>query len=172
MRKKDKEEDKPAPTTIVDESRERTPPTRSNSLFWGIGKKPLVEEPCGDEQFEVVSRPSMRDRAATVDASSSPSFWPNRRPSVASLKDEQKTPERPGHQKSKSTTAVVTQSKSTPAVVTTTSQGDTSKPPVPSKSQTVDGSEVGEYLILMPNDRLLIKFPQLLQQSPMRQCGC
>jgi len=129
MRKKDKEDDKTAPAT-ADESPGRTPPSRSNSLFWGINKKPLVEEPCESEQFEVVSRPSMRDRSATVDASSSTSFWPARRSSVSGPKDEM--PERPGHQKSKSTSAVVT----------TTSQSNISKPTPPPRSQTTDGNEV------------------------------
>lgn len=123
MRKKDKEDDKTTPAT-TDESPERTPPTRSNSMFF-FNKKP-VEEPCGSEQFEVVSRPSMRDRAATVDASSSTSFWPARRPSVSGSKDE--TPERPGHQKSKSTSAVVT----------TTSHSNISRPTTPQRSQTTD----------------------------------
>lgn len=129
MRKKDKEDDKIAPAT-ADESPERTPPTRSNSMFWGINKKPLVEEPCGSEQFEVVSRPSMRDRATTVDASSSTSFWPNRRLSVSRSKEELR--ERPGHQKSKSTSAVVT----------TTSRSNVSRPTTPPRSQTTDGNEV------------------------------
>ena len=156
MRKKDKEDDKTAPAT-ADESPERTPPTRSNSMFF-FNKKPLVEEPCGTEQFEVVSRPSIRDRAATVDASSSTSFWPARRPSVSGSKDE--TPERPAHPKSKSTSAVVT----------TTSQSNISKPTAPQRSQTTD--EVGESPFLPSNNRLLIRLLQPSQRSPTRQCGC
>ncbi|KAF9528805.1 hypothetical protein CPB83DRAFT_813344 [Crepidotus variabilis] len=104
---KDLPQDPPAASSSssqrTSQSKSRPSPTRSIK----VTKKPLVQEPEEDTSSKKSSKgkESTEPRGRPMRAASVSGFWPGKLGN--SSKDDSKTPQRPGHQKARSDTAVV-----------------------------------------------------------------
>ena len=109
-RKKDAEsssvKDMPQAPPRVPESTKSTPratPPRSKTLW--LSDKPIVEEP--SQEPSPVKKATGTSTVARRRPSRSATAWPGKVNNIEHTKDDIGSPERPGHQKSRSETAVV-----------------------------------------------------------------